>query len=124
MSKKKERWECAAFCRRPVYVLDPFLMHHSDPLLAHVIEVSRKYPCVLRGVLFGSRAKGTAASQSDYDIAVDWEGEGGVLWGCFVHDVIEDKPLLKSVDLLNLQCVGADLRSRIEMEGLVFYEKE
>jgi predicted nucleotidyltransferase len=45
-------------------------LDNTPIILAQIADILREYPQASRGILFGSRAMGTARSGSDIDIAI------------------------------------------------------
>lgn len=72
-------------------------------ILQEIVKIGRRYQA-REVVLFGSRAKGTAAERSDIDIAVS---------GCKdfdrCRDEIDDIPTLYSIDVVNMDTCANDL---------------
>lgn len=80
--------------------------------------LARKYH-VDKVILFGSRARGDFREKSDIDLAV----KGGDFVR-FVLDVDEETWTLLQYDIVNLDNeISRELRSDIEKEGVVIYEK-
>lgn len=79
---------------------------------------------VYRAILFGSYAKGTATDKSDIDIVIDSKGE---LLNMAFYGVLEDitAHLNKRVDLFEISELSRNtaIRSAIEQEGIVLYDK-
>lgn len=70
-------------------------------------------------ILFGSRAKGNHTERSDIDIAVSGGDFDGFYW-----DVKEKTYSLLTFDVINLDSgVSDDLKSEIDKDGVVIYEK-
>ena len=70
-------------------------------------------------ILFGSRAKGNHTERSDIDIAVS-----GGDFDSFYWDVKEKTYSLLSFDVVDLDSgVSDDLKSEIDKDGVVIYEK-
>ena len=70
-------------------------------------------------ILFGSRAKGNHTERSDIDIAVS-----GGDFDAFYWDVKEKTHSLLSFDVVDLDSgVSDDLKSEIDKDGVVIYEK-
>lgn len=80
---------------------------------------------VYRAILFGSYAKGTATEQSDVDIVIDSRGE---LLNVNFYGVLEDiqAQLKKQVDLFEISELSRNttMRSAVEKEGIVLYDKQ
>ncbi len=75
-------------------------------------------------ILFGSYAKGNATDESDIDIVIDSKGE---LLNMAFYGVLEDirTQLNKRVDLFEISELSRNvaIRSAVEREGIVLYEK-
>ena len=87
-----------------------------------VIEEIRSLPeryNISRVILFGSRARGDFYRTSDIDLAVS----GGDYIRLAV-DIEEETSTLLHFDIVDLDAVGeSELRSCIEREGVILYEK-
>lgn len=91
--------------------------------LAMIGEVCARHPEVSIAKIFGSRAKGTAAPNSDVDLAL-W-GEIDPLGAEAIAAELDDLPLpyrydVKAFDSINLP----ELREHIERVGIVIYKRE
>lgn len=87
-------------------------------MIENVIELCRKYSAE-QGILFGSRAKGTALERSDIDIAVS-----GVAQFSALLEEIENLPTLFSVDIVDMDtCTNTLLLEDIRKYGKKIYEK-
>lgn len=75
-------------------------------------------------VLFGSRARGDNHSRSDIDLAV-WGVHDAVRYLDFQDAVEEQVPTLLRFDLVDMDgfLVSDVMRSEIEKDGVVIYEK-
>lgn len=69
--------------------------------------------------LFGSRVKGPARENSDFDLAFDVRDQSG--WSDFVTSVHDDPPSLYKYDLVNISDIDENFRSVILKEGLLIY---
>ncbi len=86
-----------------------------------VFGILRRHPEVERAVLFGSRAKGSARPNSDFDLA---------LWGRIDHRLLarlnaelDELPLPYTFDLVVYGDIRqAELRAHIDRVGRVVYE--
>jgi predicted nucleotidyltransferase len=80
---------------------------------------------VYRAILFGSYAKGSATEQSDIDIVIDSKGD---LLNMAFYGVLEDITTLldKRVDLFEISELKRNtaIRSAIEQEGVVLYDRQ
>jgi predicted nucleotidyltransferase len=87
-------------------------------ILEEVIRLCRQYQAQTV-ILFGSRAKGTACSRSDIDIAVSGVADTGSL-----REVLADIPTLYKIDLVDLDtCKNTLLLEDIKQYGRKIYEK-
>jgi predicted nucleotidyltransferase len=80
------------------------------------------HPEVRRVILFGSRARGTAAERADVDLAIEAPGASARQWLDLLAE-LDDAPTLLSIDAVRLEEAPAPLRSRIAAEGRVLYER-
>ena len=72
-----------------------------------------------RIILFGSRARGDHAERSDIDIAVS-----GGDFDAFYWDIKEDVHSLLMFDVVDLDAgISDDLKTEIDREGVLIYEK-
>lgn len=70
--------------------------------------------------LYGSRARGDARPQSDFDLAFQFTNKP--LWSAFVVDIAEEPPSLYKYDLVDLDALEESFQSEIMKEGLQIYE--
>ncbi len=88
-----------------------------------IVPVLKQFPQIERVTLFGSRAKGTARSGADIDLAL----EGDELRDAHlpaVYNAIDDLLLPVKVDLLLLtDRTKPELREHIERVGVVWYAR-
>lgn len=75
-------------------------------------------------VLFGSRARGDNHSRSDIDLAV-WGLHDAIRYLDFQEAVEEQVPTLLRFDIVDMDgfSVSDALRSEVEKDGVVIYEK-
>lgn len=104
--------------RSKVFVTYEHLHMTFDEVLTEIITL-----CTQHGAhqvtLFGSRAKGTARSESDLDIAVTGVSDLETL-----KEKIEEIPTLYSVDLIDLdRCQNKFLKEDIEKYGRKIFQK-
>jgi predicted nucleotidyltransferase len=89
---------------------------------AEAARVLASEPAVLRVILFGSRAQGTARRSSDMDIAIvapELEPRAlARLW-----DRLDDRQSLVRVDLHRLEALPPDWRDEILRTGVVLFER-
>lgn len=87
-------------------------------MIKKIAELCQKYSAD-QGILFGSRAKGTALERSDIDIAVS-----GVVQFSALQEEIENLPTLFSVDIVDMDtCRNSQLLEDIRKYGKKIYEK-
>jgi predicted nucleotidyltransferase len=96
----------------------------TDPLTAHELalieEVFSRHPEVSDVTLFGSRAKGTHAPNSDIDLSV--RGEISALQTEALASELDELPLPYRFDVLAFdQLNSKPLREHIERVGIVIY---
>jgi predicted nucleotidyltransferase len=73
-------------------------------------------------ILFGSRGKGTALYNSDYDIAIESE-RIGLRKKRVLKEKIDEIIGLHKIDLVFLKDVDTDFRNIIQKTGKVIYEQ-
>ena len=93
----------------------------DEEILKKVVEIVSKYLPNCRVYLFGSRAKGTARKNSDFDIAVDCGSNIPFSVMAKIEGELEELPTLKSFDLVDLSLVSDDFRKMVERTGVVLY---
>jgi uncharacterized protein len=74
-------------------------------------------------ILYGSRARGNAREDSDYDLAFVFPTDRRASWVRFVVDLDDAAVTLLPVDLLDWNEASDALRGRIGREGVVLYER-
>ncbi|NBJ91978.1 nucleotidyltransferase family protein [Parablautia muri] len=90
----------------------------AEEVIAKVAQLCWKYSAE-QGILFGSRAKGTALARSDIDIAVS-----GVDDFFAFQEEVENLPTLFSVDIVDMDtCTNPLLLEEIRKYGKKIYEK-
>lgn len=95
-----------------------------DPVIELVRQASAAHGFILRTLLFGSRARGDARENSDYDFAFELKADADPqAWARFCDELRENNPRLNSLDLLRWDQTGAIYRERIKKEGKVIYEQ-
>ena len=74
-------------------------------------------------ILYGSRARGDARRDSDYDLAFVFLKDRHDRWVRFVVDLDDAAVTLLPVDLVDWNEASGALRDRICSEGIVVYER-
>jgi len=95
----------------------------ADRVLESIVSIILSHKPALKIVIFGSRARGTADTVSDIDVAVidpQWTQRDIDL----VHNQLEEEvPTALRIDLLAPHLVhNEELRGRILREGIVIHE--
>lgn len=89
-----------------------------EEIIGRMAELCRKYDA-REGILFGSRAKGTALDRSDIDVAVS-----GVKDFAAMQEETENLPTLYKVDIIDMDsCRNELLLEDIRKYGKKIYEK-
>lgn len=96
----------------------------TDPILKFISTIASRFKAVNKVMIFGSRATGKYSEISDYDVAVYWDGLVSESYGKFVDEICEGKPTLHSIDIVRMDMIGDELKTRIFEEGLTIYEKK
>ena len=73
-------------------------------------------------LLFGSRARGTAHSRSDFDIGILGKESLSLLAFYEIEDMLENLPTLYKIDLVDLNRVSQKFRDHALREAEVLYE--
>lgn len=90
----------------------------AEEVIGKVAQLCQKYSAQ-QGVLFGSRAKGTALMRSDIDIAVS-----GIADFAAFQEEVENLPTLYWVDVVDMDtCTNQLLLEDIRKYGKKIYEK-
>ena len=95
----------------------------SRQTVERIQDVLRDFPEVTRAVLFGSRAKGTARTGSDIDLAlygeeIDWRVLGRI------EDELDDLLLPYTFSLIHHDTrTDAEVAAHIARVGLPFYQR-
>ncbi len=76
-----------------------------------------------RVVLFGSRARGDARENSDFDLAFEFPEAQRGNWLRFLADLDDAALTLRPVDLVDWNEAAAPLREQIRKEGIGLYER-
>ena len=71
--------------------------------------------------VFGSRARGDARPNSDFDLGFRFTNKRD--WAKFVLDVPEDVPSLYSYDLVDVDSINRGFLDKINEEGVLLFEQ-
>jgi uncharacterized protein len=74
-------------------------------------------------LLYGSRARGSAREDSDYDLAFVFPKDRHARWVRFVVGLDDAAVTLLPVDLLDWNEAASPLREQVCREGIVLYER-
>jgi predicted nucleotidyltransferase len=95
----------------------------SDKTVESVRLVLRRYPEILRAILFGSRAKGTYKPGSDIDLALIGPDVTQQVVN-HIYGELDDLPIPHTFSLIILSQVDdAEVLAHIDRVGIPFYEK-
>ena len=93
------------------------------PSILRLIEYGIKSVDPNRVILFGSRARGYAREDSDFDLAFDFPRSRHNKWLKFLAEA-NDLPLtLRPTDLVSWQEASSELKALINKEGILIYER-
>jgi predicted nucleotidyltransferase len=93
------------------------------PSIRRLIDYGIKTVEPDRVILFGSRARGDARENSDYDLAFDFPSNRLLYWLRFVTSA-DDLPItLRPTDLVAWHEASPELQERIKLEGILIYER-
>jgi uncharacterized protein len=90
--------------------------------IRRVVEYGVRAVDPTRVVLYGSRARGDARRDSDYDLAFVFRKERRNRWIRFLADFDDAALTLLPVDMLDWNEASARLREEIRKEGITLYE--
>ncbi|MGA2796361.1 MAG: nucleotidyltransferase domain-containing protein [Thermoguttaceae bacterium] len=76
-----------------------------------------------RVILFGSRARGDAREDSDYDLAFDFSSERRLFWLRFVTAAADVPITLRPTDLVAWHEASPALQDHIKHEGIIIYDR-
>ena len=74
--------------------------------------------------IFGSRSRGDARGNSDFDFVIDFPKSHEDNWAGFSIEAQEDLPTLHYLDILDYGKLDHDFKLSIESEGILLYEKK
>lgn len=98
---------------------DELIKEH--PFLVSLIQLAQKELIVQKIYIFGSRARGDARKNSDFDIAILSEGTSSVTWLNFCAKWDHSKETLHSFDLILLNSIDSKFKDKILKEGTLLY---
>ncbi|NBX75178.1 MAG: nucleotidyltransferase domain-containing protein [Proteobacteria bacterium] len=90
--------------------------------LQYLIQKAKEDLDVSKIVLFGSRARGDARENSDFDLAFEFVKKEK--WAAFLMEAQEESPSLYAYDLVDLDTCDRKFKNKIAEEGVVIYEKK
>lgn len=93
------------------------------PSIRRLIDYGIKTVEPDRVILFGSRARGDAREDSDYDLAFDFSSERRLFWLRFVTAAADLPITLQPTDLVAWYEASPELLDRIKREGIIIYER-
>ena len=96
----------------------------QQPAAAAIATLLSRMPIVRRVILFGSRARGSAAERSDIDLAVDAEGGSAADWQRIL-DVVDEADTLLKIDAVRLDTLPDEdpLNRAIRRDGIVLFDR-
>jgi len=91
--------------------------------IRRVVESAVRAVDPTRVILYGSRARGDARENSDYDLAVVFPQDRHNRWIRFLADFDDAALTLLPVDLLDWSIASEPLREQVRKEGITLYER-
>lgn len=91
------------------------------PFLKTLIQLAQKDLKAQKIYLFGSRARGDARENSDFDIAILTENAPSTLWLNFCVNWDTLKETLHAFDLILLNSIDDKFKDKILKEGVLLY---
>lgn len=88
--------------------------------LQNVVEKAIEFLGVTKVILYGSRARGDARENSDFDLAFRFPKKES--WAKFSENIREESPSLYHYDLVDLQNTDKALKEKILEEGILIYD--
>lgn len=98
-------------------------MIENNRVVSFVKAYCATFESVQKGWLFGSRALNNARPTSDYDFAFEWVHKTGESWGAFTEHLREKNPTLNTLDLVRLDQVSDDFKTKILSEAVLIYDR-
>lgn len=94
---------------------------HLPRALRELLKTAESHKLELNRVwLYGSRARGDARENSDFDLAFEILNKTD--WSRFVTQIQDDPPSLHQYDLVDIEQCDEALRKAILNEGVLIYE--
>ena len=84
----------------------------------HLLSLAA-YPEVKAVVLFGSRAKGTARADSDYDLAVQFSDESSKRWDEI--EAIVAQAVMLPVDVVDMRCAVPEIAHAVNASSAIMF---
>ena len=94
----------------------------NENLKIELVNKLAQIPTVQKVILYGSRSRGDAGDRSDIDLAVETEAVDPRVW-YDITSTLEDLPTLLLVDLVLLNEVTGDFRTKIYAEGTIIFDR-
>ncbi|WP_346885147.1 nucleotidyltransferase domain-containing protein [Clostridium sp. UBA4395] len=95
-------------------------MNLDGEIVDSIIAISKKYKCINKVVLFGSRARGDNELKSDIDLAVYADYDIFE----FIEEIENTSPTLLEFDFSNMRRIDDEIFiEQVEKEGVTLYEK-
>ncbi len=98
-------------------------MDSPPPFISFIVARAAERLAARKIWLFGSRARGRARADSDFDLAFSVPKERQERWPAFCAEMEEDAPTLREFDLVLLEKAAPELKRRILKEGRLIYER-
>lgn len=95
-------------------------LESPDLIEARRIVISKLAGRNARAFLFGSMVHGNTHSASDIDIAIDPVEPLPSSLIAEIADALEESDIIRRVDLVDLSKASAELRRRVEKEGILW----
>jgi uncharacterized protein len=74
-------------------------------------------------ILFGSRARGDARENSDFDIGVQGRSCSEDAWNRLIVDIMEEPYTLYPIDLVEIEKLTEAYQDRINQEGVLLWSR-